>query len=128
MCERCKAVKPTTNANSHDAMSYKNMAPVPPYARTQITHFEYVQSSTKLSPWMSIPGFSLETVSYDLLHVIYLGTARDHVPSMLLYMKLRGFAYEAGETAELYLKRISIEMRADCKAQGPLGAVRNVLN
>ena len=118
MCERCKAVRPTTN--QPDRLSYKDMSPVPPYAGTQISHEQYLSTAGAVSPWVCVEGFSLGTVSFDLLHVLYLGTGRDHIASMLKYLQLRGYFYVEGETSEQFLKRISLEMRSDCREHGPL--------
>ena len=120
MCERCDAIRPASNSG-REVMSYKNFGLHPPYEATVLSHEGYVRSAQQLSPWLCVEGFSLHTVSYDVLHVLYLGTARDHVASMLKYLRLRGYHYVDGEREDAYLRRISLEMRHDCKQHGRLG-------
>ena len=49
------------------------------------------------------------------MHLIFLGIAKNHVPSCLKILKLWGYHYEAGESDELFLKNVSFEMKQDCK-------------
>ena len=116
-CERCSAVKPTSSEDH--PMSYKNMAPSAPYATTCINHEEYVATCDRISPWSAIDGFQLETVTYDWMHVVYLGTARDHVPSALKMLQHLGYHYTENETDDHFLKGIYMEMKRDCKQYGP---------
>lgn len=120
-CERCSAVKPTTSAPH--PMTYKNMAPNAPYVTTCIDLDLYVATCDRISPWSAIEGFQLETVTWDFMHVVYLGTARDHVPSVLKMLHHLGYHYTEGETDDHFLKCIYMEMKKDCKQKG-----RHVLN
>lgn len=122
VCERCKAIRPT-DSREHP-MSYKKMGFPPAYAATAIDHAEYLRTSSKLSPWCQVPGFKLETVSYDLLHVIYLGIAKDHISSMIKYLEIRGYHYSEGETSNEFLRRLNLDARRTCKEFGPLSGFR----
>ena len=50
-----------------------------------------------------------------MMHLGYLGVAKNHVPSCLKLLRRSGFHYEAGESEDKFLKRVSLEMRQDCK-------------
>ena len=125
-CDRCDAIQPFTSQPEH--MTYKNTARDAPYAGTCIDHSGYLRTTRKPSPWCKVPGFQFETLSFDTMHLVYLGVAKNHVPSCLKLLQLWGFHYEIGETDEKYLKRVSLEMREDCKKQGCFVEIRQQFN
>lgn len=118
VCDRCDAIQPFTSRI--ERMTYKNFAKNAPHLATLKDHDSYIQSCKELSPWAAIPGFQYETLSYDLMHLVFLGIARNHVPSCLKILKLWGFHYEHGESDEDFLKKVSFEMKQDCKRRGQL--------
>jgi len=113
LCDRCSAVQPATN--TPDAMSYKNTSKTAPYARTCIDHDEYVRTARSVSPWSVVPGWQFETVSFDLMHIIFLGIGKNHIPSCLKILHMFGYHYEAGESNANFLKMVSLEMKQDCR-------------
>ena len=96
-------------------MTYKNTAKNAPYAPTCKDHDEYIRTARRPSPWCAVEGFQFETISFDMMHLVYLGIAKNHVPSCLKLLKLFGFHYEPGESDAKFLKRVSMEMKQDCK-------------
>lgn len=114
-CERCDAVQHTKD--QPELYSYKNMNPSAPYAATVINHDQYIAATRDPSPWINVEGWQLETVTFDFMHVVYLGIARNLIPSCLKMLQLQGYGYEPGETDDMFLKRISVEMRETCKSQ-----------
>lgn len=127
-CDRCSAVQPFTHAP--DPMSYKNAARNAPYAATLKDHAAYVRSAKELSPWMAVAGFQYETASFDIMHIVFLGIGKNHVPSCLKLLKLWGFHYVQGESDVDFLKKVSFEMKSDCKRFKPLAfkLVRSTLH
>ena len=117
-CDRCGAVQPMDS--QHYLMTYKNMAINAPFAATCKDHDEYIRTATRLSPWCAVEGFQFETIAFDTMHLIYLGIAKNHVPSCFKLLKLWGYHYEPGETDDQFLKRLSIEMKQDCKERKSL--------
>ena len=117
-CDRCGAVKPTTNAQ-HE-MTYKDFGPNARYADTLETHATYLRSGRPLSSWAAVDGWQLETVAYDWIHTCYLGFGRGLVPSTLKLLQLLGFSYEAGECDADFLKWVSYDMKTACKEHGRL--------
>lgn len=113
LCDRCAAVQPM-NSQPHD-MTYKNTAVDAPYAGTCKDHSAYLNTAKQPSPWCKVQGFRFETISFDTMHLIYLGIAKNHVPSAFKILRLLGFHYEVGETDEQFLKRLGLEMKQDCK-------------
>ena len=101
-------------------MTYKDFGPGAPYAATCTSHSEYLETCDRVSPWSAVSGWQLETVTFDTMHVIWLGIARDLFPSALKLLRLWGFHYKADETTEEFLRRTSLEMKETCKRHGPL--------
>lgn len=95
------------------------MSPNAPYATTVKDHDDYIRSTTQISDWSVVQGWQYESVSFDMMHIVFLGIAKNHIPSCLKILRLRGFYYEHGETDQLFLKRVSMEMKQDCKEHGP---------
>ena len=119
-CDRCSAVQPQNSQPHH--LSYKNTARDAPYAATCKDHDEYLNSTRHRSPWCSVERFSFNTISFDMMHLVYLGIAKNHVPSCLKILRLWGFHYEPGESDEQFLKRVSLEMKEDSKSHKCLAA------
>ena len=101
-----------------EPMTYKNMSDDAPYAGTCIDHDAYVRTARRLTPWLAVEGFQFEHITFDMMHLVFLGVARNHVPSVLKMLKLFGFHYEEGESDEKFLQRASMEMKQDCKDHG----------
>ncbi|CAK9082764.1 unnamed protein product [Durusdinium trenchii] len=118
MCDRCAAIQPKCPADTNHPMVFKDMRPTAPYRTTTVSHAEYLRTASRISPWAVVKGWSLETTSFDLMHMIFLGIARDYVPSCLKILRLMGYHYEPGETDEEFLRRTSWEMKLDCKSYG----------
>ena len=117
MCDRCSAIQPRGPGDVDNPLNYKNMSRDAPYKRHTVPHQEYLRTARRLSPWCAIRGFQIESCSWDVLHLIFLGVARNHVPSCLKILHTLGYHYEVGESASQFLKRTSMEMKADCKAE-----------
>ena len=115
MCDKCKAIQPMTNA--YERMSYKNFSSSAPYVNTVQNHESYMRAVREPSVWSEVPGWTFESVTFDVMHIIFMGIARNHVPSCLKLMKLGGFGYVRDESDAMFLKRASIEMKEACKAQ-----------
>ena len=115
LCDRCAAIQPKKAGEANHPLSYKDLTLNAPYTTTTVSHEEYLRTSGKVSPWVAVKGWRLETCSFDLMHLVFLGVAKNHVPSCLKLLRLMGHHYEIGESDELFLKRVSSEMKLDCK-------------
>ena len=113
MCDRCEAIQPTTSA-AHP-MTYKNFSNDAPYTSTCKDHSTYLRTARRVTPWAQVEGFQFQHLSYDVMHLIFLGVARNHVPSALKLLKILGYHYEEGESDDKFLQRASMEMKQDCK-------------
>ena len=109
--------------NAFERMSYKNFSSNAPYVPTIKNHETYMRTASP-SAWAEVDGWTFESVSFDVMHIIFMGIARNHIPSCLKLLKIRGLYYERGESDEKFLKRVSLEMRADCKAQKLLSRMK----
>lgn len=129
ICERCDAERMTTDV--YPTMCYTNMSESAPYKATTKSHSEYLASTQTPSFWMAMPGFQLESCSYDWMHLVYLGVARDLMPSALKLLQHLGFHYVEGESVSDYLQRATLDMQMTCKEHGlylPRSAYLTVAN
>lgn len=81
ICESCLSQRRTSHSNP--ALWFFDFRESSPRHLTAIDDATYRQTCKKLSPYHCIPGWSLGTCLRDLLHVVFLGTAKDLVPSLL---------------------------------------------
>lgn len=81
MCDRCFAEQ---GVSATPAMNYKNFGSSEAWSLTSIDHHGYLHLHKEtLTPWLAVEGFTMDTMMWDLLHNIFLGTARDLVASGL---------------------------------------------
>lgn len=113
MCDRCLACQ---GKDAPDPMNYKNFSSRKAYDLTTINHDGYVHlDSSSLTPWLSVPGFNMETMMWDLLHNLYLGTARDFVASALKTLIQHGCYNFLGETdMDTVLSYVDARIRKTC--------------
>ena len=112
-CDRCNAIQLFTS--QHHPFTYKNTSKTAPYASTCKDHDDYINSTKQVSAWACVPGWQFETVSFDMMHLVFLGTAKNHIPSCLKILKLWGYYYDVGDSDDAFLKIASFEMKQDCK-------------
>lgn len=98
-------------------MDYRNFSPSKAWDLTVIDHKGYLsREHLSLTPWLSMPGFHLDTVSYDLLHNIYLGTGRDLFASGVKTLIERGvYDYTGLVEMDDILCHIQQRIHAKCK-------------
>lgn len=99
-------------------MTYTDFRPNRARHLTQISHERYMATTDKPSHYAIIPGWRLGNCLHDLLHCLYLGTARDLIPSLLGDWNVRGLLGDG--SLDERLRRMSAEMHADFKAHKPL--------
>ena len=83
-----------------------------------ISHETYVRTARIVSPWVTMPGFHLDSVFRDLMHILFLGTVRTMIPSCIMFW-VRFNALDGGSMAER-LQILSRDMKQQCKANGKL--------
>ena len=72
-----------------------------------------------LSPWLAVDGWSLETVSFDFLHVVYLGTGRDVFASGVKTLISCGvFSHLPDQRLDSILSYVHREMQDTCAKAG----------
>lgn len=81
ICESCMAERRTKNSDIN--MWYCDFRASSPRHLTQIDDGTYKRTANPISPYHCIPGWKLGTCLRDLLHVVFLGTAKDLIPSLL---------------------------------------------
>lgn len=92
-CDLCFAQKPSKKALP--AMNYKNMSENPPYELAVMDHGTYMATQC-VSEWSVIPGWHLHTCMYDIMHNLFLGTARDFIASSVRVLLEKGFFDKPG--------------------------------
>lgn len=102
-------------------MYYKNLHPDAPYKLSSISHeFYLVAERGNISPWAQVAGWRLETCVFDLLHNVFLGTARDTIASTWKALVLGGHFAGYGDDDNEILSNITAEMRRTWKDHGLL--------
>lgn len=64
-------------------MQYEDYRLDQPRHLTRISDEVYRATCSTLSPYAKIPGWRLENCLHDILHVVFLGVAKDLIPSIL---------------------------------------------
>ena len=98
-------------------MHYKNFSDNKAWPLTILSHEGYLHfDQFSLTPWLVVPGFKMETMTWDLLHNIYLGTARDLVGSGLKTLVMQGCYDYLGEGLDMdtILSHVDAKIRMDC--------------
>ena len=110
ICESCCAQHPVYRHEPE--MSYMNFDPDSARHLTAIDHETYVRTCSTVSPWHVVPGWTLGTALHDLMHVVFLGTARDLIPSLLADFLEHGVLGPVNEPVNQRLRKFSLEMHA----------------
>lgn len=100
-------------------MNFRNFTDSAAWPHTILTH-EMFTAMGGHSDWEVMPGFRLETVSFDLMHNIYLGEARDIVASVLRVLIDAGLYMDVSCETDKVLLHIQREIAKDCKDHGSL--------
>ncbi len=110
-----------------DALNYKNFGRNAAWPMTQISHETYLNlDAQNLSPWTIVDGWKIETVGFDLLHNLFLGTARDLIASGIQTLILNGVYHQlAGQDLDTILDYIHREMHQSCAEHGFLTLKNN---
>ncbi|CAK8985934.1 Uncharacterized protein SCF082_LOCUS341, partial [Durusdinium trenchii] len=87
MCDLCFAERPTKKSDGN--MNFKNMGPDPPYQFAVMDNTTYMRTQ-QVSDWSCVPGWTLHSCVFDIMHNLYLGTGRDVVASCLRVLVERG--------------------------------------
>ena len=118
MCDGCLAMK---GKHVSDGMNYRNFGDDAVWKHTFLDHRSYLSRTRRghgeISPWNEVEGFRIETVSWDFLHNIYLGVARDLVASGIWLFIYQGMYdhYNLDGMDDL-LGQIQMDISTMCKA------------
>ncbi|CAL1166148.1 unnamed protein product, partial [Cladocopium goreaui] len=117
ICEQCLASK--ISKTTDDRMCYKDFRLESPRWLTRINHDTYMRTTPPraISPWHIIPGWSLESCLHDIMHVVYLGTGRDLVASLLGDFLECGVLGPPHLSVDHRLRLFSIEMNKFFKSE-----------
>jgi hypothetical protein len=90
VCDRCCAQQAHKTACA--ALLYQNFHDSAGHRLTCLSHGTYLRAhADRLSPWVQVPGWTLERTLFDAMHVVFLGIARDHVAAHLVLWTECGF-------------------------------------
>ena len=118
MCEQCLAA---TGKACPDSLNYKNFNDDAIWPLTSISHDGYVATASRISAWNVLPGWTLQTCSFDWMHNLYLGLARDYVASSIQCMITQGAWPDLGMVCNDHvLGQVHSEILFDCKSNGNL--------
>ena len=126
MCDSCRACSGT---KCDERMHYKNFGPGKAWDHTLINHSMYLSMPGELSPWSTVPGWTLESTAFDFMHNLYLGTGRDLVGSTFKCLIWRG-AYSHVPMTDMnsILAFMQEEMVHECRQCGPHGQILKPIN
>lgn len=113
MCDRCLA---GAGRDCPPRMDYRNFGPTRAWPLTELGHEQYVlRDRAALSPWLKMPGFRLETMAWDWMHNVYLGTGRDLLGSGIRLLVLSG-VYSSTGLVEMddILSHVQQRIRSKC--------------
>ena len=57
-------------------MNFKDMRETAAYRLAPIDHNTYLATANVLSPWRAVPGWTLESNVFDIMHNLFLGTGK----------------------------------------------------
>eukprot|EP00959_Pyramimonas_sp_CCMP1952_P465441 9488309-Pyramimonas_sp.AAC.1 len=103
---------------------YGDFGKDPLYAKTVLTHQEYLDTERIISPWHKVDGWRLELCWHDLLHVLFLGIMRIANASCIVELLEKGFL--RGANVEDKLANLTVHMSGRCNKAGhpvPRGAM-----
>lgn len=115
ICESCLAQK--RSKRSTPDMWYFDFRPSSPRHLTTIDDATYRQTCKVISPYHCISGWTLGTCLRDLLHVIFLGTAKDLIPSIIADWVDNGLLGGPHMSLHDRLRCFSLEMHQVFKAE-----------
>ena len=120
MCDSCLAESGT---KCDPSMHYKNITPGAAWPLTMVSNDMYHQMPGVLSPWRHLPGWTLESTSFDFMHNLFLGTGRDLVASAFKVMIRHGvYSHVPATDMDSILAFLQEEMISDCSKWGCFGA------
>ena len=115
ICDSCFATRPHANR----VLSFTHLGEEAACWMTEVRHEDYLRHDPSPSPWTAMPGFRLETVFFDAMHIIWLGSARVLLASCL------GAWHKLGvlgvEPLSVKLRAFSFEMKRRCRENQSLG-------
>ncbi len=84
MCDACGAVQLFADMPEH--LNYANFEDTAGYVYTQLSHLVYLLTEMVKTAWCSVPGFVIESLLYDFMHVSMLGVERDAAAAYIIDM------------------------------------------
>ena len=105
-------------------LTFKNFYSSAAHRMTELSHDEYVASSTQQSPWSKLPGFHVKSLFRDPMHTIYLGTAKEVLASCLGYWSRHQCL--PGRTLEDQLRWVSQQQKQICRQAGLKGPFKTM--
>ena len=120
MCDECFAVQNYPRAPK--ILLYQNFGPDAMHLMTRFGHKDYMKIFRVRSPWvLNVPGCSKESLFKDVQHVVFLGTGRDLVASIIIDLLEKGTLRRhlcpdfLVQREEEVLKHLNIDFTAWCR-------------
>ena len=128
MCDCCLAMQGRSDV--HPLMSYRNFGTSAAWPLTELSHEGYlVRDAASLSPWICMPGWRIETLAFDWMHICYLGCGRDLLGSGIRVLILEGiYDHIASRDIDAKLGAVHDEIQATCRQHGLYVPAKPVLS
>ena len=115
ICELCVAQKCAKSGNPD--MRYDDFRLDRQRHLTRIDDATYRRTTSTISPYHVIPGWNLGSCLHDILHILYLGTARDLISCLLATWLDHGLLGGPHMSLADKLRQLSLEMHAEFRRQ-----------
>lgn len=113
ICDCCLA---SGLAKSDKRLHYKNFTSSAAWPLTRINHQMYLQMPGRISVWNTIPGWTLESATFDWMHNLFLGSGRDLIGSTFKTLIRRGaYSHLPVQDMDTVLAILQEEMIHDCR-------------
>ena len=110
-------------------MSYRNFGTSAAWPMTELNHEGYlVRDAASLSPWLCMPGWRLETLAFDWMHMCYLGSGRDLLGSGIRVLILEGVFDHISGDLDAKLGAVHDEVQETCRQHGCYVPAKPVLS
>ena len=103
ICENCCAERDSKHGDG--SLCFKDFYPTAAHLLTQFSHNDYLRATSSVTPWASMPGFSVLSVLHDPIHCIYLRTCKELIASALGYWNRN--SYLVGCNLQDRLRRVN---------------------
>ena len=87
LCDQCDAIKPFAKTPPNLMhLIFSDFSEGAAWTQTLRDHTTYLQQTpcAEVTPWVAVPGFTIDRVKFEVAHTVLLGTGKDIAASFLV--------------------------------------------